>query len=327
MLRNTLFFLIITALITVSINAQNPDFVLTKAEKDSLLKNYDQIFPIWGRNVIEKGFDIPYPVGINANYLYMDQGIFIGNLGLSTNEKPTVPVGDFVQFGEARTVVNTVNARLDLWLFPFLNVYGMFGEGWSSTSVTLTEPIDLETTVDQQGTYYGFGATLAAGYKKTWFSVDANISWSDLEKLEEPVQVFVVGIRVGRTIKVFKNHRLALWAGTMFQKFDTGTNGTVNMSEVLPGTISDKINDIPNKPGFSELPDRVQQTVLDIIDEFNNRYESAKINYSIDKGPATPWNLLIGANYEFNKTWQLRMEAGLIKRWSLLVNLNYRFKL
>ncbi len=31
-----------------SISAQNPDLALTDAERDSVLKNYDQIFPIWG---------------------------------------------------------------------------------------------------------------------------------------------------------------------------------------------------------------------------------------------------------------------------------------
>ncbi len=327
MKKTITFLLLLSAFLFIDIQAQNPDFVLTEAERDSLLQDYDQIFPIWGKDVLKKGFDLPYPVGINANYIYMDQGINIDNLGLSFNDNPTVPMGDYIQFGDSRTVVNTVNARFDLWVLPFLNVYGMFGEGWSSTTVTLTQPIDLETTVDQKGIYYGFGGTLTAGYKKTWISLDGNVSWTDLENLDDPVQVFVSGIRVGRTFKVFKSHRLAVWAGTMYQKFDTGTEGSVQLSDVLPGTIHDKINDLPNQPGFADLPDRVQETIIGIIDEYNERYYSAKINYSIDKGPETPWNLLLGANYEFSKAWQLRAEAGLIGRWSLLINLNYRFPL
>ncbi len=327
MLKKMFFLLLILIISMSSFNAQNPDFALSETEKDSLLKNYDQIFPFFGKNVIEKGFDIPYPVGVNANYIYMDQGIKIENLGLSMNENPTVPMEDFIRFGESRTKVNTVNARFDLWLFPFLNVYGMVGEGWSNTTVKLTAPIDFETSVQQKGIYYGIGTTLAAGYKKTWFSFDINTSWTDLEKLDEPVRVLVMGIRIGRTIRVFKTHRIAVWAGTMYQKFDTGTRGAVMLAEVLPGTIHDKINDIPNKPGFDELPDRLQQTVLQIIEDYNNRYDSAKLNYSIDKGPETPWNLLLGANYEFSKAWQFRVEAGLIGRWSVLANLNYRFAL
>jgi hypothetical protein len=327
MIKKILLVLTVTIFSFVNGFAQNPDFALSQAEKDSLLKNYNQIFPFWGRNVIEKGFDIPYPVGVNANYIYMDQGILIDNLGLSFGDNPTVPMGDFIKFGDNRTVINSVNARFDLWVFPFLNLYGMIGEGWSSTTVNLTDPIGLKTTVDQKGAYYGFGATTAVGYKKTWISFDGNVSWTDLEKLEDPVQVFVGGIRVGQTFRVMKTHRLAIWAGAMYQKFDTGTQGSVKLSEVLPGTIHDKINNIPNQPGFDELPDRVKDAILGIIDDYNNRYDNAKLNYSIDKGPETPWNLLFGANYEFTKAWQLRAEAGLIGRWSLLINLNYRFAL
>ena len=326
-MKKLILLLPILFLFSTVISAQNPDFELTPAEKDSLLKNYDQIFPFWGKGVIEKGFDIPYPFGINANYVFMDQGIKIDNLGLSFGDNPTVPMGDFIKFGDSRTKVNTVNARFDLWVLPFLNLYGMIGQGWSSTTVNLTDPIGLKTTVDQKGTYYGFGSTVAVGYKKTWISLDGNISWTDLEKLEKPVQVIVAGIRVGRTFRVLKTHRLAIWVGTMFQKFDTGTNGTVMLSEVLPGTIRDKINDIPNKPEFQELPQRVKDAILGIIDDYNNRYDNAKLNYSIDKGPQAPWNLLIGMNYEFSKAWQLRGEFGLIERWSLLINLNYRLPL
>ena len=48
------------------------------------LKNvkYDYIFPIWGQGAYKKGFDIPYPIGIMGNYMWMDQGIDITNLQL-----------------------------------------------------------------------------------------------------------------------------------------------------------------------------------------------------------------------------------------------------
>jgi hypothetical protein len=55
--------------------AQNPDLALTPAERDSILATYDQIFPIWGRKAIERGFLLPLPVGLNINSFYMDQGV------------------------------------------------------------------------------------------------------------------------------------------------------------------------------------------------------------------------------------------------------------
>ena len=100
---------------------QNADLSLTQAQRDSILKDYDNIFPIWGRKAIERGFDLPYPVGINLNFLYMHQDITIGELGLSVNENPTQPV-DFISFDKADSRISTVNSRFDLWLFPFLSV-------------------------------------------------------------------------------------------------------------------------------------------------------------------------------------------------------------
>ncbi len=51
------------------------------------------------------------------------------------------------------------------------------------------------------------------------------------------------------------------------------------------------------------------------------------VNYSLEKQPDRPWNLLVGGQYEFNKNWQIRGEVGFLKRLSILLNANYRFNL
>ncbi|HSR89917.1 MAG TPA: hypothetical protein VLK88_01315, partial [Gemmatimonadales bacterium] len=89
--RRTLRALSLWALLPVftiaspqSAAAQNPDLALSQEERDSVLKDYHNIFPIWGRKAIEKGFDLPKPLGLNVIGLYMNQGIEITDLGLST---------------------------------------------------------------------------------------------------------------------------------------------------------------------------------------------------------------------------------------------------
>ena len=49
------------------------------------------------------------------------------------------------------------------------------------------------------------------------------------------------------------------------------------------------------------------------------------INYHLDKAVTDPWNMLVGASYEFNKRWQARVEPGFIGRKQLLAQVNYRF--
>lgn len=321
-----LFFVSGLLLCSGSIIAQTntPNLGLTQAERDSILKDYDQIFPIWGRKAIEKGFDLPYPYGININYLYMNQGIDITNLGLSTGDNPTQTI-DFIKFDRGESIVNTVNARLDLWVFPFLSVYGLFGQGVADTKVKLAEPVEFESGVSQKATYYGVGTTAAFGIYHNWLSFDINWAWADLELLKDPVQTRVIGIRYGRTIKLANNHKMAFWVGTMNQKFETVTSGSVFLKDVLPGDFIDRIGDYENQPWYQALPPEQQQTVDDIVDEFMNNYDKAKVNYRLDKGPTNPWNLIIGANYEISKHWQIRAEAGLIGRYSFFMNLNYRF--
>ena len=65
--------------------------MLSQAERDTILKSYDNIFPIWGRKAIERGFDLPKPLGINVIGMYIDQGIEISNLSFSTGDNPRVP--------------------------------------------------------------------------------------------------------------------------------------------------------------------------------------------------------------------------------------------
>jgi hypothetical protein len=54
-----------------------------QAYTDSLKQvKYDYIFPILGQKVYKVGFDIPYPIGLMGNYIWLDQGVVIDNLQL-----------------------------------------------------------------------------------------------------------------------------------------------------------------------------------------------------------------------------------------------------
>jgi hypothetical protein len=320
--------LIIAMLLTAPVVlAQNPDLILSQAERDSILANYDYVFPIWGRQAIERGFDIPYPVGININQLYMNQGIDIPRLGLSVQDYPIQEV-EFVEFDDADSRVTTVNGRVDLWLFPFLNIYGFGGEGFATTEVKIAEPIEFTSTVDQTGAYYGFGLTTAAGIKRNWLSVDINWSWTDLEKLSEPVRARIIGIRYGRTVRLGGRKRLAFWVGTMHQKLATETGGSISLSEALPSSVGDQLENYQDSDWYQDL--RPPQKIL--VDQFMERilgydWGATKVNYDLDKKPADPWNLLLGTNFELNKTWHLRLEAGFVGRKQFLANLCYRLPL
>jgi hypothetical protein len=314
-----------------SLAAQNPDLVLTPEQRDSILANYDNVFPLLGRKAIERGFDLPKPLGINVLGLWVDQGIDISNIGLSTGDDPTQPI-DAIQFGDNSSTVTTANLRADLWVLPFLNVYGMGGIARANTTVELTAPIPLTSSVDQTGNYLGFGLTGAFGIKRYFTAVDVNWAWTDLEKLDDPVSSRVLSIRLGRAFRVGRSNRIQAWIGAMNVKFKTETFGSILLVDAIPPETLEEIRGsletIEDEEWYQQLPPGQRLVVDQLVDRLlAGDYSDVTVNYQLDKAPSTPWNMLIGGNLDLGTRWSVRAEVGLIGRYSALVNLVYRLDL
>lgn len=315
-----------------------------KAYRDSLKTvKYDYIFPVWGQKVYEKGFDIPYPGGVMVNYIWMDQNIVIDNMQLGfKSENYDVPLTsvDFIEFGDNTNTSYAYNARPDLWILPFFNVYGLFGGGTSTTKVNLVAPIKLGSEVEQNITTKGFGVMFAGGIRKFWFSVDGNWTWNKPELLDEAVKVKVLGVRVGKTF-VFKNKpesNVAFWIGGMRTKMDTKSAGQIQLKDALPQEVWDRKDEIvsdyadwrdANYDDLDFTQKAVVNTVIDpIVEAIDSRNGESIVRYGMDKQVQQLWNGVVGGQYQYNKRWMLRTEAGLVgNRKSFLVSLNYRFKI
>ena len=249
---------------------------------------------------------------------------------------------DFIDFGENRTVVSSVNVRPDLWIFPFLGVYGIFGYGNSTTTVNLTAPVSLTSIVTQDVRTAGVGLTGAFGVGPAWVALDGNWSWTKGDLLKDPVLVRVFGIRLGHTFtnarKPYKN--LAVWVGGMRVRMKSETIGAVKLRDALPQETWDRIDDIvnnywnwynslnPNNPADAARIAVADQVLTPIIMELENRNGESIIRYGLDKAPTEEWNVVVGGQYQFNKRWIIRTEAGVIgDRKSYLLSVNYRFLL
>jgi opacity protein-like surface antigen len=317
-----------------------------QAYTDSLKQvKYDNIFPIWGQKAYEKGFDIPYPTGIMVNYFYVKQGLIVENLrlGLLTDNQdiPLTDV-DFIQFGNNFSTANTVMVRPDVWVFPFLNVYGIFGVGNSTTEVNITAPIELKSVVDQGVKTSGFGMTAAGGLGPVWIAIDGNVTWTKPELLDKAVKVQTFGLRFGHNFvsktKPYRN--FGLWVGAMKASISSNTVGQIKMKDALPPEVFDRADQIAadyyawyDTLDPNSLIDRKKIEVADrVLTPFVERLEAADgeaiVRYGIDKRVKQEWNGLIGAQYQWNKNWTLRSEAGIVgDRKSFLLSLNYRFLL
>ncbi len=302
--------------------------------------DYPYIFPILGQGAYKKGFDIPYPAGAMGNYIWMKQGIIIENfqLGFQGNnvDMPMTPV-DFIEFGENTNTSYAVNFRPDLWIFPFLNVYGLFGYGASTTEVNLVAPIPLYSSVTQNMTTQGFGVMSGFGLGPVWVAIDANWTWTKPELLEDPVLAKVLGIRMGKTFQ-FANKpesNVAFWIGGMRARLNSETLGSIRLGDALPQDVWDRKDQLVADyytwyDGLDPITQKIvdNSPIPDIVVAIDERNGDAMVGYGMDKRPKEEWNMVVGAQYQLNKRWMLRTEGGIIgDRKSFLASVNYRFRL
>ncbi|MCF6356933.1 MAG: hypothetical protein L3J54_03925 [Draconibacterium sp.] len=343
-LKKTTFLLLFAFVLGLSANAQYSSRKLGKKQEayiDSLKSiEYNYLFPIWGQKVYQKGFDIPYPAGGMVNYIWMKQGLVFENfqLGIKTDnvDLPLAPV-DFIDFGTNTNTSYSVNFRPDIWIFPFLNVYGLFGYGASTTETNLTAPVAFQSIVTQGLSTTGFGVMGAFGLGPLWLSVDGNWTWTKPELLDDPVLVRVLGVRLGKTFAFKSNpeRNVAFWVGGMRVKMRSETVGNIKMADAIPEETWARKDEIVADynawyDGLTPIKKEIvdQTAIPTFMEKFDAADGSSIISYGMDKRPEQEWNVLFGAQYQFNKRWQVRTEAGLIgDRKSFLLSANYRFLL
>jgi hypothetical protein len=347
-------FLVIISLITffqLDLSAQGSRKVTGKKYQeyiDSLkTMEYKQVFPIWGDKAYKRGYDIPFPYGVMLNYYMQDADVSISNLevGFQTpdNTVGPIPLDSLVVFDVSSARSFAASFRPDIWIFPFLNVYGLFSAGKNSTTVKLAQPVPIEAVTDFSATGYGFGVLFAAGVGPGWITVDNNFIWTIIPALADPVRVHNLGIRFGAT-KQFRRKpesNFAAWIGAFRQNLASETRGAIDVNELFPNAdeeLADRIEirwddyiSDKNCGGAIQHPAcRLDPLVRDITDKLrtDQPISETTILYSMDKKPVELWNLVIGGQYQFDKHWQLRSEVGFLgSRTQFLFSLNYRFLL
>ena len=318
--------------------ASNAQYAQYQIEKDSV--DYPYYLPFLGKKTVKSGFDIPYPVGIGVNNFWADQSIIIDNLAIGfTTENLDIPltdVSDIIKFEDVRSEVYSITVRPDVWVFPFLNVYAILGKTFSTTTTNIISPVQLESIVELTGNTYGVGITGAGGFGKYFLALDGNWAWTEMEAASKPVQSSVFSQRLGRSFKLGKKpeQSIVFWLGAMRVRFQSETDGSLRLDEVLPDETWERKDEIvddywawydelgPLDPK-KKIADEILTPIVERIDAADG---SGEVHYRLDKKPKGEWNMLVGGQYQLNKHWQVRAEAGILgDRSSFLLSANYRF--
>lgn len=260
--------------------------------------------PIWKEKAEALGYELPKPIGFNLSYMSMEQGINVDSIALNNLKtgtaidhllKPNL-LGFDIETEPGRQKTEVVTLRADVWLFPFLNVYGLVGKikGYSETDINVfatlngtrlfEKPVKRSSfKLDLDGYTTGGGIVLAGGYENMFALVDASYTQSTLTVIDGSIDAIVISPRVGYDF----NHTgvpLRVWAGAMYQ----------DVEQELSGSISDII------PGIGGT-------------------------FEVTQHLSTTWNPIMGAQYKINDDWYLLGEAGFGDRESVFVSIDRRF--
>jgi hypothetical protein len=297
-------------------------------------KSESSFLPIWGDEARAQGYDIPEPFGINANYMNIRQNIDVKSinftgLAMGSTALPSSLFDIKVDKTRQRSITRTI--KLDAWILPFWNVYGIVGKTRGSSVSNLSvdsdpnsqstlfgkiianvihnmnkngDLKDLNFKLKFKGTTYGAGTVLAGGYNDWFGLVDMNYTQTRFDILDGSIDAFTVSPRVGYrftlpaapAIHLGESH-LSLWVGTMYQNVQQEFKGSLNDLQ-MPSELQSLMG-LANKKGDGRF-------------DVKQRLES-------------PWNMLVGANYELTRNFNVTTEIGFAERNSFFVGGEFRF--
>ncbi|MDL5048726.1 hypothetical protein QQ054_22190 [Oscillatoria amoena NRMC-F 0135] len=340
-----------------------------QAIADSLKKSeYPYSLPIWGDKATKAGYDLPYSAGLSAQYFTAESDILIDNLSVGFNNGPMYDLDGIVRFDVAKSKASSFTFRPDVWLFPFLNIYGILGKSQASTQVgfgiwapnddgTESELVEASTTVEFNTTTFGLGFTPTIGVGGGFLALDINVAWTDVPQLSQPARSFVFGPRFGKNFKLKKpGSSVAVWVGGFRVDFQSQTDGSLPLSEVVGPEFGQNIDDA--QQGVADRQQQVEswwngltpleqanpvnQAKYDIANATLGRVgeilaaaetaadniQNATVQYSMDKQVKDRWNFIVGGQYQFSKHLMVRVEYGFLgSRTQLITGVQYRFGL
>lgn len=251
-----------------------------------------QADPLFGKDMAGDR-NLPRAFGIGIDYFNMDQPYQIDSL--SFTPPPTLPLPPITNVNAiiVNSEVEHVDLKLDVWVFPFLNVFGIYGNIDGKTTVDLGNvgvplPPGFEMlNIDYDGDVYGGGLVLAVGGDKWFASLTGTFTDTDLDgaftsSVEATAIQPRIGIRASETTEV--------WIGGYF----------IDAEETHSGTIGLDLG--PLGPGFP-IP----------------------IDFAVDLSQQEDFNFSLGLHSMFSEHWETTVEVGGGDRNTVLANLTYRF--
>ncbi|GMQ47296.1 hypothetical protein [Vibrio sp. 10N] len=257
----------------------------------------DSIFPIWGEQAAQRGYTLPKPYGLSLSYMDISNPVTIDNINLAGG------VGDIIDIDakQAQFEGSNVTLRGDVWLLPFMNVYGILGYTQAQSTadidsisiIGISIPVeDAKFTLDMSGITYGVGTTVVGGINNWFALLDLNYTYTDIDAIDGSIKTFVAAPRVGHRWQYDGGRELRVFVGAMYQDVQQHLSGDIKALGLDLGDMNFLIDD--------------------------TRFE-------VSQRSEQKWNALAGFQYSLNRDWDVLAEAGFGQRKSAFVSLGRRF--
>jgi hypothetical protein len=227
------------------------------------------------------------PWGIGLDFYTMEQDYDIKSLSFKIPNFPDIGEVDASQIGVSNEVQH-YDLKLDVWLTPFLNVFGLLGRVDADTRVDLSTvqipgldfPLGV-LPVSYDGTVYGGGINLVYGSER-WFA-SLNNTWTDASlsgDFSSSVQTYTAQPRIGLIFG-----KWTTWVGGMYLATEEKHSGAIQLPV----------------PGWQP------------------------VNFDITLETLEAWNYSVGVGHVFSPNATLYLELGFGDREHTLFNFTYRF--
>ena len=275
--------------------------------KEKQVDPLQNVFPFWGKKLREEGYQLPLPLGVGINAIIMRQTNKLSEFNLLI-DNTKIPYD--LQVYDIQSTDLNITFRPDLWVFPFLNVYGILGYTSGSVKpaimipnivyddpilgeIEINEAFVINETIEYQGRTVGFGTTIAGGYKSMFFTLDYNYTVSKMDIIKDEIIAYTITPRIGVTMNAYNTKgKGVIYVGAMYLH--------------VHQTITDNIN--------------LRETAPDIADIIGD-----EIGYSMTLGVKEPINFIIGGAWQINQHMNLMVETGMGDRSQLMIGFDYRF--
>ncbi len=169
--------------------------------------------------------ELPRPWGVSVDFFTMDQVYAVDRLefqipGVNLDDTSLLDVDNKVQH---------LDIKGDVWLLPFLNVFGIIGKIDAETTVDLARTgLPLPTSqflVDYDGEVYGGGFVLAGGGEHWFASVTTTITDTEISGgFESNVESLTIQPRIG-----LRRNGWEYWIGGLYLDTEEQHSGAVEI--------------------------------------------------------------------------------------------------